>query len=98
MNIKNNQNLKYSKVPGGWIGPGDLYELDTKKMELISVIRENEKTLKLNLKVESGNKKTAYIRAVNSFGKADLDFLQKILIERCISLSYDEILNRNFQE
>lgn len=90
------RDLKYTKIPGGSIGPRGEFEMDISKMFLTSVSRENKQTLKLNLKTEI-NKKNAYIRAGNLKEEQFLDFLQEKLSKNFIGKSYDEIINIDFK-
>lgn len=90
------KDLQYTKIPGGWIGPGGKFEMDTSKMFLSSVDRQNKQTLRLNLKTDQ-NGTTAYIRAKNLKEELFLDFLEKELGENFIGKSYDELINTDFK-
>ncbi|GAI14671.1 unnamed protein product [marine sediment metagenome] len=89
--------MKYTKIPGGFIGPRDEFEMNTKKMLLVSVERKSRQKLKLNLKTKMNNK-MAWVRGINIIGEVDLDFLEKVLKKKFINRSYDEILNTNFEK
>ena len=97
MEIKDNKDLEYTKIPGGTIGVGDELKMDIKKMLLISIDRENLNTLRLDLKTER-NEKRSWIRAKNATGEQFLNLLEKELQENFIGRSYDEIINTDFKK
>lgn len=86
------KDLQYTKIPGGFIDPGGIFEMDISKMFLLSVDRQNKQALRLNLKTDQ-NETTAYIRAKNLKEEEFLDFLQEELSKNFIGKSYDEIIN-----
>ena len=90
------KDLQYTKNPAGSIEPGGVFEMDNKKKFLLSVVKENGRTLKLILKADQ-NEKSAYIRAKNAEEEKFLAFLKKKLSEKFIGKSYDEIINTDFQ-
>jgi len=90
------KDIQYTKNPSGSIEPGGVFEMDNKKKLLLSVIRENDRTLKLILKTDK-NEMNAYVRAENAEEEKFLDFLEKELAGKFIGKSYDEIINTDFQ-
>ncbi len=96
MIIKYNKNLTYTQIPGGVVELGGEFEMDIKKMFLVSVDRESRHSLRLDVKV-GRNEKKGWIRSKNANGEKNLDFLEKELKERFINCTYDEILNMDFQ-
>jgi len=95
MKIKDLQ-YKYTKSSAGSFGSGDIFEMDNKKSFLLSVVKDNNSTLKLTLKTNQ-NEVTAYVRAKNTEEEKFLDFLEKELSEKFIGKNYDEIISIDFQ-
>ncbi|HEX9722250.1 MAG TPA: nucleotidyl transferase AbiEii/AbiGii toxin family protein [Candidatus Paceibacterota bacterium] len=93
--IRTSENIEYSKVPGFLLPSRAEHTMDTKRMFIVSLERQDENSIKANLQNEQGNSGSGYIRARTKNGVRELDVIE-VDASLLKGQSYDDLLSYQF--